>query len=261
MRKTKNVFLWGALVGFALLSAPAAAKVYVAEPLLVQQPPYAGMTFYVYRPYGMPKGWYMTFDGYPVFKNKDGVWVYGAYHGPNLVPTHYVVGSVIPSMAGLTPYATPAQISSFTVWQPPVRSLPEEPYTAVRQPQIKHQSRAADLPIYPTYTPEWLFDRHFMAVGKWKGSVDRLGVLHRLGTPVAWKGNSPNVLYVWTGEMWYSIMAREGQRPAGVLKENLYFLTRRTKRNGFVWYEADVPLLAQQAAVWGYYWMGEVMPR
>ncbi|MDR1048814.1 MAG: hypothetical protein LBL51_03585, partial [Synergistaceae bacterium] len=79
---------------------PAEAKVYVAEPLLVPQPAYAGMQFYVYKPYNLPKGWYATFDGYPVMKNKDGVWVYGTYHGPNLTPTHYIVGSVIPSMAG-----------------------------------------------------------------------------------------------------------------------------------------------------------------
>ncbi|MDR2528536.1 MAG: hypothetical protein LBD04_05925 [Synergistaceae bacterium] len=258
MRKsvTKNTLPWMALLCFAFISVPAVAKVYVTEPLLVQQPPYAGMTFYVYRPYDMPKGWYLTFDGYPVFKNKDEIWVYGAYHGPNLTPTHYVVGSVIPSMAGLTPYATSARISSFSAWYP-------TSYTAARQPQMGRppQGKERETFVTPTYMPNWSFDERFMAVGGWKGSVDRIGVLHGLGTPVVWKGNSPNVVYAWTGQMWYPMAAREGQRPASILRENLYFLTRQTKRNGFVWYEADMPLLAQQAAVWGYYWMGEVMPR
>ncbi|MCL2031610.1 MAG: hypothetical protein FWG93_08715, partial [Oscillospiraceae bacterium] len=68
-------------------NVPAGAKLYIAEPLLVNQPPYAGMRFYVYRPYNMPKDWYATFDGYPVIRNKDGVWVYGTYSGPNLIPT------------------------------------------------------------------------------------------------------------------------------------------------------------------------------
>jgi hypothetical protein len=51
---------------------------------------------------------------------------------------------------------------------------------------------------------------------------------------------------------------REGERPAGVLKNHLYALTRLTRRGGLTWYEADIPLFSQQAAVWGYYWMGEI---
>ena len=88
----------GLLMSFA---SSAEARVYVAEPLLVAQPSYAGMQFYVYRPYNMPKNWYVTFDGYPVTKNRDGVWVYGTASGPNLNPTNYIVGSVVPSMAGI----------------------------------------------------------------------------------------------------------------------------------------------------------------
>ena len=41
------------------------------------------------------------------------------------------------------------------------------------------------------------------------------------------------------------------------LKRQLYDLTRMVKRNR---YEADMPVLAQQATDWGYYWMGEVVP-
>ncbi|MBR0044710.1 MAG: hypothetical protein IJP56_07725, partial [Synergistaceae bacterium] len=101
-----------ALILILITSARAEAKVYIAEPLLVQQPAYAGMNFYVFRPYNMPKDWYVTFDGYPVKKNKDGVWVYGTSNGPNLTPTSYIVGSVVPSMAGLTPWVQQAQISA-----------------------------------------------------------------------------------------------------------------------------------------------------
>ena len=94
------------------LSASAShAKRYVTEPLLVPESPYTGMTFYVYRPYDMPEGWYVTLDGYPVHKNSDGMWVYGNAEGPNLVPTNYVVGSIVPSMAGITKLISDAQIS------------------------------------------------------------------------------------------------------------------------------------------------------
>ncbi|MCL2010927.1 MAG: hypothetical protein FWG71_10360 [Synergistaceae bacterium] len=226
---------------------PAEARLYIAEPVLVSQPSYAGMRFYVYKPYNMPEGWYATFDGYPVYKNKDGVWVYGTYAGPNLIPTHYVVGSVVPSMAGLVPYMNPVQISS-------VSNTPQ----LVSQPPL---ITAGKLPSQSTYMPDWLFNGRFMALGRWKDSVDRIGVLHRVNIPVAWRGNSPKVIYAWNGHSWHQMLAREGQRPARVLRNNLYTLTRQVKQHGFIWYEADMPVLSQQAAQWGYYWMGEVMPR
>jgi len=226
---------------------PAHAKLYVAEPALVNQPAYAGMRFYVYKPYNLPKDWYATFDGYPVVKNKDGVWVYGTYAGPNLVPTHYVVGSVIPSMASLSPYANPVQISS-------ISSLPQ----LVAQPQTMI---VGNPPTQSTYMPAWLFDGRFMALGRWKDSVDRVGVLHRSNIPVAWRGSFPKVIYAWNGDSWHQMLAREDERPARVLKNNLYTLTKQIRRNNFVWYEADLLMLSQQAGQWGYYWMGEVMPR
>ena len=230
-----------------LCNVPAEAKLYLAEPALVTQPSYAGMRFYVYKPYNMPKDWYVTFDGYPVVRNRDGVWVYGTYAGPNLIPTHYVVGSVVPSAAGLSPYANPVQISSISSLPHPAMQV--LPTVAFSPPELS------------TYMPDWLFNGHFMALGRWKNSVDRIGILHRLNIPVAWHGNSPKVIYAWNGYGWHQMLAREGERPDNVLKNNLYTLTRQVKSSGFIWYEADMPILAQQAGQWGYYWMGEVIPR
>ncbi|MDR1048148.1 MAG: hypothetical protein LBL51_00200 [Synergistaceae bacterium] len=253
---------WGGLLclalGMSLSAVPEASArgtLYLAEPLLVAQPSYAGMRFYVYKPYNAPKGWYATFDGYPVVKNKDGIWVYGTYSGPNLVPTNYIVGSVIPSMAGLSPYTGTVQISSVT--SVPGHSRVQGPRIEVRQPG------AASVPVgaESTYLPDWLFDGRFVALGRWKGSVDRVGLLSHPSAPVAWKGNYPKVIYVWTGRVWYQMTVREGQRPADALREGMYRLTRALKRDGLVWYEADVPVLAEQAAVWGYYWMGELALR
>ncbi|MDR3264556.1 MAG: hypothetical protein LBT15_00955 [Synergistaceae bacterium] len=240
--------------GAGLLATPAAAKVYVAEPLLVAQPAYAGMRFYVYRPYDMPKNWYVTFDGYPVTKNGDGVWVYGTYAGPVLTPTNYIVGSVMPSMAGLSPYTKSVQISSIT-------SLPGGGMgMAVQQPVASAWIPADEAGSTSTYVPDWYFDSRFMALGNWKQSVDRVGILHRPGIPVAWRGNYPKVIYAWNGRSWYQMTAREGQLPVDVLKDNLYALTRMVNQNDFIWYEADMPVLSQQTTTWGYYWMGEVAP-
>ncbi|MBQ9564143.1 MAG: hypothetical protein IJU98_01015 [Synergistaceae bacterium] len=228
------------------------AKVYVAEPLLVEQPSYAGMTFYVYRPYNMPKGWYVTFDGFPVRKNDDGVWVYGTSSGPNLTATNYIVGSVVPSLAGITPWVQPAQISSF-------RNLPNAGALTARQPALP-ESRLAGGQTTSTWIPDWTYNPRFMAIGNWKGSVDRIGILHNPNVPIAWKGDSPKVIYVWTGKGWHQLMPRENEPAMSAIRREMYSLTRIVKCNQLVWYEEDVPVLAQQSTAWGYYWMGEISP-
>lgn len=240
------------LLPLAFLPSAADAKVYVTEPLLVSQPSYAGMQFYVYRPYNMPKGWYVTFDGYAVHKNADGVWVYGTANGPVLSPTNYIVGSIIPSMAAITPWVHPAQVSE-------LRKLPTLEMGAVRQsaPSVPVAPGGA---AYSTWIPDWSYNARFMAVGNWKPSVDRMGVLHNPAVPVAWRGNHPKVIYVWTGKSWYQVATRETETPLGALKRELYNLVRMVRHNSFTWYEEDMPVLAQQCAAWGYYWMGEVVP-
>ncbi len=234
------------------ICSEAYAKVYVTEPLLIEQPAYAGMEFHVFKPYNMPEGWYITFDGYPVRKNPDGVWVYGTMEGANLVGTNYIVGSVIPSMAGIMPYVHPAQISE-------LRTLPSQNF-AVRQPYLS-QAQAAQGQTTSTWIPDWSFNRKFMAVGSWRSSVDRIGILNNPTLPVAWKGSNPSVIYVWTGEQWYQITKRKSQTPAMALKSELYKITKFHKKTRFTWYSQDTPFLAQQAKAWGYYWMGEVMPK
>ena len=236
----------------ACLNSKADAKIYVTEPLLIEQPAYAGMEFHVFKPYNMPEGWYVTFDGYPVKQNPDGVWVYGTTEGANLVGTNYIVGSVIPSMAGIVPYIHPAQISE-------LRTLPAQNFS-VKQPNVP-QAQAAQGQNFSTWIPDWSFNRKFMALGTWKTSVDRIGILNNPALPVAWKGSRPKVIYVWTGEQWYQITRRDSQSPAQALKREFYNITRFYKKTNFKWYAQDTPYLSQQAKAWGYYWMGEIMPK
>ena len=164
------------------------------------QSPYAGMTFYVYKPYNMPQDWYVTLDGYPVRKNSDGTWVYGTAEGPNLVATNFIVGSIIPSMAGITKWISDVQISE-------LRKLPNQEMLEVRQRAFT-RSEMAKGEKYSTYMPDWTFSPAFMAIGNWKGTVDRIGVLSDPAVPVAWKGKSPKVIYVWTGNSWHQIDVR-----------------------------------------------------
>lgn len=56
------------------------------------------MNFEVWRPEGMPGGWYATFDGFPVAQIAPNRWVYGRTGGDGcLVPTCVLVGSVVPA--------------------------------------------------------------------------------------------------------------------------------------------------------------------
>lgn len=241
------------LLAFALIASVCSqseAKRYITEPLLVPQSPYAGMTFYVYRPYNMPKDWYITLDGYPVHKNSDGTWVYGTSEGPNLVPTNYVVGSVVPSMAGITKWISDAQISE-------LRKLPNAETLEVRQKGYTRNQMAAGK-NYSTYIPDWTFSSTFMSIGNWKGTVDRMGVLNNPTMPVAWSGSHPKVIYAWTGKSWYQVSVKESQSPVSAILHDYAKLRRLVRESGFKWYEQDMPILAQQAKAWGYYWLGEI---
>ena len=235
---------------FFAICSNAEAKRYITEPLLVPESPYAGMTFYVYKPYNMPKDWYITLDGYPVKKNDDGMWVYGTSEGPNLVATNYVVGSVIPSMAGLTKLVSDAQISE-------LRKLPTQDMLSVQQKTFT-RSQMAQGKTQSTYIPDWTFRYDFMVIGNWKGTVDRIGVLNKPAVPVAWKGSSPKVLYVWVGNGWHQLNLREGQRPVKALMRENMKIRRLLRQTNFKWYEEDMPILAQQAKAWGYYWLGAI---
>ena len=230
-----------------LMCSEACAKVYVTEPLLVPQSPYAGMTFYVYKLYNMPSGWYVTLDGYPVRKNKDGTWVYGTSEGPNLVATNYVVGSVVPSMAGLTKWVNDAQISELRTTQG--LEVQQRAFTRAEMSKGKE---------YSTYMPAWTFDPAFMAIGNWKGTIDRVGVLTDPAVPVAWKGEHPKVIYAWTGGRWYQVSVRESQTAIKALRHEYTNIKRLVRQSGFKWYAQDMPIFAQHAQSWGYYWLGEI---
>ena len=239
-----------ALVLLCLAVSSGEAKLYITEPLLVPQSPYAGMTFYVYRPYNMPKGWYVTLDGYPVYKNPDGTWVYGTAEGPNLVPTNYVVGSVVPSMAGLSKWVSDVQISE-------LRKLQNIEPLEVRQKGYT-RNQMAQGKKYSTYIPDWSLNPAFMAIGNWKATVDRIGVLNNPAIPVAWSGNHPKVLYAWTGNIWHQVNISEARSAKSAILHDYPVLKRLVRDSGFKWYEQDMPILAQQAKAWGFYWLGEI---
>ena len=56
------------------------------------------MNFEIWRPSGLPAGWYATFDGFPVAQVAENRWVYGKIGMDGAMsPTDILVGSVVPS--------------------------------------------------------------------------------------------------------------------------------------------------------------------
>ena len=226
----------------------SSAKVYVAEPYLVQQPSYAGMTFYVYRPYGMPDGWYLTFDGFAVTRTQGEIWVYGTMQSGELTKTGYVVGSVNPALAGIIPYSNVN--SAYTAGRAEAR-IAGQPLGAAPN-QTARQA----------YVPDWSVNPAFLAVSNWKRTVDRIGILNKHNIPVAWRGDKPAVVYAWTGKNWMQIETRDEDNISDTINLNLYRLLReREKGASYRWYAEDVPVLMEKTVSWGYIWMGEVIVR
>ena len=204
--------------------------------LLVTQPAYSGMQFCVYQPAGVPKGWYATYDGYLVYKDSGGVWRYGSKNGSNFVATGHIVGAVVPSLVGLGPVKRP--------------DLAESPASLPVQGPARYGE---------AYAAPWMRNPAFLAVGKWGKSVDRMGVLSKPAAPVAWSGDRPEAIYVWTGRRWYQITAREGgARPLDGLRSKLYELTVQVNESGGSWREEDTAALARYVAGWGYAWLGRI---
>lgn len=108
----------------------------------------------------------------------------------------------------------------------------------------------------PPRAPDWTRNSRFLALGGWGGSVDRVGILTTPAAPVAWKGERPKVLFVWTGRDWHQIIPRAGEGPLRTLRGKIYDLTRLVHQSESPWGEADTPFLYQQVRAWNYDWMG-----
>ncbi|MBQ7193916.1 MAG: hypothetical protein IJR98_06070 [Synergistaceae bacterium] len=236
--------------------------------LLVRQPAYRSMSFYVYKPVNVPKDFYVTFDGYLVYKDSKGVWCYGSADKSGIIKTGYVVGSVLPYVVKLRPYDTKISsvapiLHSSRVVDPPASPnvrpeskadrivyLPPEMYTEV------YSSR----PVSPNAS-DWTQNSNFMAVGKWQKSVNKMGVTSRPKIPVAWKGDYPEVMYAWNGLKWLQISSKSKNSTARqTLRREIYDLAVNTNRTSRLhWTDDDSYVLAQYSAMWGYEWVGEII--
>ena len=273
MRVNNNIF---ALIIFSLvLSASSLFGAVYVKPELVNQPAYHHMNFYVYKPANLPQGFYSTFDGYIVYRGEHGIWHYASAEKSGIIKTGYVVGSVIPYVVRLKPHnskiASAAPIYN-TDRVDPSPSYSASASTGIRTPEIVYVPPVRfnpasinvrpegykTLPVYSLEQTAWSQDANFMSVSKWQNSIDRIGVISRPYIPVAWKGDYPEVIYVWTGAKWRELFPRGTDKSAlSTMRREIYDLTvEANKSNSFYWSEKDTRILAQYAAMWGYRWMG-----
>ena len=225
----------------------------------VTQPAYRNMKFYVYKPVNVPKDFYVTFDGYLVYKNAKGIWNYGSAEKGGITRTDFVVGAVIPSVVRLKPYTT--KLSAVA----PLLEVEKtaQPENSAKSPRIVYMPPASGLELYSRQelspnNPDWTQNSNFMAMGKWQKSIDRIGVTSRPMFPVAWKGDYPEVIYAWTGLQWKQLDAKQPHTKAvSTLRRELYDLNRYARKVGHLhWSNDDTHVLSQYSAMWGYQWMG-----
>lgn len=238
----------------------------------VTQPVYHNMKFYVYKPVNVPRDFYVTFDGYLVYRDSKGIWNYGSNEKGGLTKTNYVVGTVIPSVVRLKPYST--KISSVApILREPISAQTSQPKSTQasssqtpKSPRMVYMPPASGLEVYnaPVLSPnnpDWTQNSNFMAIGRWQNSIDRIGVLNRPMIPVAWKGDFPEVIYAWTGLQWRQLDSKAKHTPAlSTLRREAYDINRYVRKvNMHRWTEDDTHVLSQYSVMWGYEWMGLII--
>ena len=265
---TKKLFF---LITF--LFASSASSLFGAPAELVNQPAYHHMNFYVYKPANLPSDFYTTFDGYIVYRGAHGVWYYASAEKSGIARTDYVVGSVIPDVLRLKPYnankistvapiykndrAAPVYNPDTAKTSPAVHPVP----AGVITPEIIYvppaDYNAGAVPVYST-NAVMTVNANFTAIGRWRNTIDRVGVLSRPYTPVAWKGDYPEVIYVWTGAKWRELFPKgTGRSALSTIRREIYGITvEANKSNALSWSNDDTNAFANYAAMWGYRWMG-----
>ncbi|MBQ6972463.1 MAG: hypothetical protein IJP86_08960 [Synergistaceae bacterium] len=250
------------------LSLMCSEAICAEKAIRVNQPAYHSMNFYVYKPGNLPKDFYVTFDGYLVYRGAKGIWYYGSAEKGGLTKTGYVVGSVLPYVVKLKPYnarissVAPVLGSSRVIDPPPSPSAKPEPKPerVVYMPPEMYTELYSGRPLTPN-EPDWTQNSSFMAVGKWQKSISKMGVLYRPKIPVAWKGDFPEVVYAWNGMQWIQLASKNpGMTARSILRRGIYDLTVSHNRNSRLsWTEDDTHVLAQYAAMWGYEWAGQII--
>ena len=262
------------LVSIFFATVLFATGAYAADRAIqVTQPAYHNMKFYVYKPVNVPRDFYVTFDGYLVYRDSKGIWNYGSNEKGGITKTNYVVGTVIPSVVRLKPYST--KISSVApILREPASARTSQPKSpqassseqAAKSPRIIYMPPASGLelynaPVLSPNNPDWTQNSNFMAIGRWQNSIDRIGVINRPMIPVAWKGDFPEAIYAWTGLQWRQLDTKTKHTSAlSTLRRQAYDLNEYVRKvNMHRWTDDDMHVLSQYSVMWGYEWMGLII--
>ncbi len=178
------------------------------------------MNFEIWKPEGLPSGWYATFDGFPVAQVSENKWVYGQLGIDGaIIPTDILVGSVIPmNVPGLVRVAATGN---------------SEFYTS----QINSEAFRKILDY----------------------DCNRMGFLNDpyLRTVIAWHNQRARV-YLWLGDHWKRFSPGIGEYTWEYLKRNSVFIHEELLKHNAVLPAGENFEAADLARQWGILWLGEV---
>ena len=242
--------LFAVILSLVIVSGASSAE----KAIPAMQYDYNYMKFYMFKPNNLPKGFYVTYDGYIIYTAFGGLWKYASAETNGIVKTNYVVGAVVPSALNLKPYNR--ELSSVTPVLGSGRTDPEIP--APKSTRIVYTPPLPD--ASDVNASDWTQNANFMALGKWQKSVDTVGVISGQNIPVAWKGDFPAVIYAWTGREWRQLEPSSPHMSAmSIMRRGIYDLAVYThKVNAPSWTNDDSAVLAQHTRMWGYKWQGMI---
>ena len=212
---TVNALLLAAM----LISAPASAAVSNSGVVMTAYQRAYAMNFEIWKPGGLPAGWYATFDGYPVAQIAENRWVYGQIDSTGTIrPTNVLVGSVVPeNVRGL--------VRVVSVWNYG-RAINSPEFLKIREYRCNRMG--------------WLNEETYSTLIAW--NTNRPGVYIWLGN--RWKRFEPR-----SDEYTWQMLKRLGPWIAAELKKN----------NAWIVGGGEPLEAADLARQWGLIWGGRVV--
>jgi hypothetical protein len=201
---------------FSISKASSAVTPEYAKPRSVYQKQY-DMSFFVWKPLGLPGKWHATYDGYPVVEIAKDQWVYGVFgHAGQLTESLINVGAVDPNTV----------------------------YILAPLPSFQNEE------LYSKFE----FAQSLKKVFQTKCDNFSIAYTKVSPTPIAWESGTSKV-YMWGGKRWVQIHHRPTEKLSHIIKNDSYNIAKMLKTCKIVWTQIDTFELANLIKSAGYNWI------
>ena len=204
------------LLIFTISSEGSAMAPEYAKPGSAYQKKY-DMSFFVWKPLGLPVKWHATYDGYPVVEIAKDQWVYGVFgHAGQLTESLINVGAVDPN----------------TVY--------------ILTPLPSFQNEDSDSKFKYAKSLKKIFETECDNF-----SIAYTTVSH---TPIAWESGTSKV-YMWGGKRWVLIPPRPVEMLSNTIKRDSRNIAKMLKTCKIVWTQIDTLEFAHLVKSAGHNWI------